>query len=258
MFSAGETKILAVVVFATIGLILLGLAARYVRRLPYTPLQTVLLTWNLFMSRVLWRTRISGRLPVPRDQGAVIVCNHCSPADPGYIALATDRIVHWMVAKEYCLHPALAWFFRAFEAVPTGRGGIDTGATKRMIRYAHEGGLVGLFPEGRINTTDRLLLPGRPGAALIALKARVPVVPCYVSGSPYDGTPLGCMFMSAKVRLKVGRPIDISKYYGRENEREVLEHLTKQFMAAIAALAGRPDYQGELAGRFYKPVLRGQ
>ena len=51
------------------------------------------------------------------------------------------------------------------------------------IRYAQEGGLVGLFPEGRVNTTDELLLPGRPGAALIALRARVPVIPCYVQGA---------------------------------------------------------------------------
>ena len=34
-------------------------------------------------------------------------------------------------------------------------------------------------------------MPGRPGAALIALKARVPVVPCYIHDAPYDGTMLG-------------------------------------------------------------------
>ncbi len=118
------------------------------------------------------------------------------------------------------------------------------------IRYASSGGLVGIFPEGRINRTSELLLPGRSGAALIALKARVPVVPCFIEGSPYDGTALGALLMPAKVTLEIGRPLDFSEYYGRENEREVLELVTRRILMAIAALAGRPEHEPRLAGRF--------
>ena len=94
------------------------------------------------------------------------------------------RITHWMVAREYCESWPLSWFFRTVEAILTGRGGVDTKAVKQAIRYASEGGLVGMLPEGRINTTDAFLLPGRPGAALVALKARVPVIPVYIEGAP--------------------------------------------------------------------------
>ena len=52
------------------------------------------------------------------------------------------------------------------------------------IRLCQAGELVGLFPEGRINGGVNPLLPGRPGVALIALNARVPVVPCYIKGIP--------------------------------------------------------------------------
>jgi 1-acyl-sn-glycerol-3-phosphate acyltransferase len=224
------------------------------RRSLYTLPQYLLLTWNWAMTRLLWRARVSGPLPVPSDQGAVIICNHRSPTDPGYIALASDRAVHWMVAKEYCNHWALAWFFRAFGTIPVSRGGIDTAATKMAIRYAQAGGLVGLFPEGRINTTDDVLLPGRPGAALIALKARVPVVPCYVSGSPYNGSIFGVFFTRAQVTLRVGRPIDLSEFHGRENQREVLREVTCLFLTEIARLAGVENFEPKLAGRFYKPA----
>jgi len=81
----------------------------------------------------------------------------------------------------------------------------------------------------------------------------VPVIPCYVKGSPYDGTPYGCLFMSATVHLTVGRPIDISEYYGRNSDRAALEELTKRFLKEIATLAGEENHQAELAGRFYKP-----
>ncbi|OHB72882.1 MAG: hypothetical protein A2V70_03235, partial [Planctomycetes bacterium RBG_13_63_9] len=233
-------------------------AAMLFRRLPYRPSQSLLWVLNYVIVRVLWRTEITGRPAIAPGQGAVIVCNHRSPIDPSFIALTVDRPVHWMVAKEYCVRPVLGWLLRICEVIPVSRGGVDTAATKLAIRYARQGGLVGLFPEGRINTTEQILLPGRAGAALVALKARVPIVPCYVSGSPYDGTPLGCLLMPAVVRLKVGRPIDVSQYFGREDDRAVLEDLTKQLLVEIARLAGRTDFRPGLAGRFNKPGLAGE
>lgn len=255
MLSPAATRILAICVLSALGLSLVAVALIAQRRLMLTPIQKFFYTLNYFVTLMRWRARASGPVPIPPGQGAVIVCNHRSSVDPAFIMPTVNRPVHWMVAREYCVHRAFAWFLRMCEVIPVGRAGIDTAATKVAIRYAQGGGLVGVFPEGRINTSGRLLLPGRPGAAKIALKARVPVVPCYLSGSPYDGTPLGCLFMSAKVRLEVGRPIDVSEYYGRENDREVLEALTRRFLGEIAKLAGRPDFQPQLAGRFYKPGL---
>jgi 1-acyl-sn-glycerol-3-phosphate acyltransferase len=97
------------------------------------------------------------------------------------------------------------------------------------------------------------LLSGRPGAAMIALKARAPLVPCYIHGAPYDGTTVGCLLMPASVRLVIGQPIDLSPYYDRDGEREVLEEVTQRAMREIARLGGRVDFQPQLAGRFYKP-----
>ena len=158
------------------------------------------------------------------------------------------------MAKEFCIRPTLGWFFRVCRSIPVSRGGIDTAATKLAIRYAREGGLVGIFPEGRLNTTDELLLPGRPGAALIALRAGVPIVPCYVRGAPHNGTTFGWMLMTAKVELYVGRPIDTTQYRGREHDRATHEALTLCMLTEIARLAGRPDFQPKLAGRSYKPA----
>ena len=46
-------------------------------------------------------------------------------------------------------------------------------------------------------------------------------------------------------------------HYGRENDREVLELLTRRFLKVIADLAGDADFQPQLAGRFYKPGMAG-
>lgn len=223
------------------------------RETPYTFWQFVLYLVNRFFTRVLWRTEVSGTLDLPDSQGAVIVSNHVSGIDPLLIQLSTMRVVHWLVAKEYFYMPVLSFVFKQLQSIPVNRGGVDTAATKMAIRYAREGGLVGLFPEGRVNVTDALLLPGRPGAALIALKARVPVVPCYVSDAPYDGTALGSFFIPARAKVRVGKPIDLSPYFERENDKSVLQELTLVFLKEIARLAGDENFQPQLAGRHWKP-----
>jgi 1-acyl-sn-glycerol-3-phosphate acyltransferase len=253
MLSHEQTTWLAYGVLAALAAGVLGWGLIAWLRTEYGIEQTPLYLYSTIMTRIVWRTRISGPLPIPRGQGAVIVGNHISGIDPAVIALTTLRPVHWMVAKEYCNSLSLGWFFRALRCIPVNRGGVDTAATKTAIRLAQAGELVGMFPEGRINNSDALLLPGRPGAALVALKARVPVVPCFVRGSPYGGTIYSSVLMTARITLNVGQPIDLSEYYGREGEDGVLEELTRRFLREIAALAGVHDFVPQLAGRRWKP-----
>jgi 1-acyl-sn-glycerol-3-phosphate acyltransferase len=252
MFSDAATRQLAIIVLAALAT---GLAIRVEllrRQMGVTFAQLPIYLFNLVMTRVRWRATVEGRIALPHGQGAVIVCNHICPVDPAFIALACDRPVHWMVAREYCELPLVGLALRVLKVIPTGRSGVDTAATKLAMRYAERGDVVGMFPEGRINDRKRFMLPGRAGAAMVALKARVPVVPCYIEGSPYDGTDFGFFFMTAKTWLKVGAPIDISQYYGQEGDREVLKSLTRRFMREIAVLAGKPDYEPTLAGKGWK------
>jgi 1-acyl-sn-glycerol-3-phosphate acyltransferase len=242
----------AAILVAVLAAALVGWIVVARRRTNYTLTQSFLYTVNLFFARVMWRTQVSGPLPVADHEGAVIICNHTSGVDPCVIQLCTHRVVHWMVAREYYSMFGLAWAFRAVEAIAVNRGGIDTAATKNAIRLAEQGGLVGLFPEGRVNTTEALLQPGRPGAALIALRARVKVIPIFVTGVPYNGTALGSLFMTGNARVKVGQPIDLSEYYGRENDRAVLEEITKKFLIEMARLAGVNDFEPKLAGKNWK------
>jgi 1-acyl-sn-glycerol-3-phosphate acyltransferase len=255
MLSHHATQILAGATLAGLGVALAATIGWWFRHPFYTPSQRICYFYGYVIARVLWRAEIRGRFPVPCDHGALIVCNHRSPYDPAFIQIAANRVVHWMVAREYCEHLAFRWFFRIVQSIPVSRGGIDTAATKMAIRYAEQGHLVGLFPEGRINSTPKLLLPGRPGAALIALKARVPVIPCYVGGAPSGSNLWTTMIAPARTVLTVGQPIDLTPFYGREKEREALEELTRMFLAEIAKLAGCAGFQPQLAGRHWKPEI---
>ncbi len=218
--------------------------------------------WDLFLfyvldmlyTRLLWRTRIvGGPFPVPDDGGAVVVSNHRGPIDPAFVNLASRPWVHWMVAKEYFAWPLVGGVLRGLRCIPVGRTGVDTAATKQAIRLVKEGGFLGMFPEGQLNATDDLLLPGRPGAALIALKGEVPVIPCYLEDTPNDGTTLGFLWPPARAVVHIGPTIDTTPYLRRLEQgdeiKEVQVDLTRHLLCEIAALAGVDDYQPQIAGR---------
>ncbi len=253
MFSPRGTELLALWTLASLAALLVIGVAVAIRRSYFNAGQWFLVILCKLYSRLVWRVHFDRPMPIPSHQGAVIVANHTCGVDPWFMQLAVDRVVHWMVASEYFHHPAMLWFFRIAKSIPVKRGGVDTSATKQAIRYAKQGGLVGNFPEGRINITRALLLPGRPGAALIALKARVPVLPCYVFDAPFSTSIPGTFLQRSKTRIVVGELIDISEYYGRERESGVLQELTLGFMKEIAKLSGNPDFEPRLAGRRWKP-----
>ena len=217
------------------------------------PFQCLLWGLSYLLCKLLWRATWHGSLPLAEDQGAVIVCNHRSSVDPFFVQMATGRKVHWMVAREYCEHWAFRWFLRACEVIPTNRGGIDTAATKAAIRIVSSGGLMGMLPEGRINMTGEILLPARPGAALVALKANVLVVPCYIHGAPYRRHAWSPFFMPARVEIRFGRPIDLSELHGRDGEADLLPEALRRILKAVAALGGQPDFEPKIAGRNWKP-----
>jgi len=218
------------------------------------PFQCLLWTVAFLLCKLLWRARWPGWMPLTEGQGAVIVCNHRSSVDPFFVQSGTGRKVHWLVAREFCEHPAFRWFLGACEVIPVNRGGVDTAATKAAIRYVADGGLVGMLPEGRINMTVEFMLPARPGAALIALKAKAPIVPCYISGAPYRRYLWSPLLMPARVEVRFGQPVDLSDLFDREGEEGVIQEAMRRVLRALADLAGRPDFQPQLAGRNWKPT----
>lgn len=253
MMSPDQTTVMGQLVVAALYVLLAGVVALAIRRSPHNPINAVLSFASQLWARVVWRTRVEGRISIPNGQGAVIVCNHTSAVDPWFVFMASDRLVAWMVAAEYPKSRGFRWFFNRVRYIPVTRGGIDTSATKQAIRMAADGHLVGIFPEGRINVTGALLLPGRPGPALVALKARVPIVPCYIFNAPKCESVRRTFFTPAKTRIVVGQPIDITPFVAREEEEGVLVELTLRLLREIARSAGQPTYVPRLAGRKWKP-----
>lgn len=240
---------------------LLGL----IRRSPYTMWENVLYTPTYLWGRLLWRVRFCNDPPAEMTGGAVLVANHKSSVDPFFVQLSAGRRVHWMVAKEYCENPIFGPLLRALQAIPTNRSGMDTGATKLAIRLAKEGRLVGMFPEGRLNHSKNPLVSIRTGAALVAARAGVPIIPIFILGSPYRREVWSPLSMPACVKITFGTPIDPISF-AHENAKRSIANLDLQpnecdgdlavaermmlgWGKQIVTMAGRPDWPVEIAGR---------
>lgn len=251
----------AQIFLAIIGLAVAATWIRSMWRKQYTLPQWFLWAMCVGVSRLLWCARIPPLHVDSGGRGVVFIANHRSSIDPFYFQSRLDRPMHWMVAREYCEHWAFRWFLRQCEVIPVNRGGVDTKSTKAAIQLAQQGKWVGMLPEGRINTTDQLMLPVRPGVVFTALRANAIVVPCYISGSPYHETAWSPFFMASRVQIVVGQPIDLNQ--GDPDAAHHVSHeqageLMRQIAGEIARLAGQPDFEVQLAGRRWRQADAGR
>jgi 1-acyl-sn-glycerol-3-phosphate acyltransferase len=261
-------------------LLLLLMAGWYLvnvlRRSPYSLWENVLYLPTYLYGRLMWNVHFLNSPPPEMASGAILVANHRSSVDPFFVQLSAGRRVHWMVAREYCENPITGPILRAVQVIPTNRSGMDTKATKWAIRLAREGRLVGMFPEGRLNHTRDPLVSIRSGAALVAIRAGVPILPLYIHGSPYRREVWSPLIMPAQVRITFGQPIDpraplheatsaelsaadshataagekpADEKPSRQDELVLAEQMIIAWGKQIVALAGHPDWPIELAGR---------
>ena len=129
------------------------------------------------------RVHTHGAENVPKEGGAVICSNHISLWDVVTIGSSLKRPVRFMAKSELRKIPVLAQFFKAMGACFVDRKHADVHALKCCIEMAENEELVGIFPQGTrrtgLNPADT---PVRHGAALIAYRAKVPIIPvCIVT-----------------------------------------------------------------------------
>lgn len=220
------------------------------------------------MGRLLWRVHFTNAAPSELKSGALLVANHRSSVDPFFVQLAARRRVHWMVAREYVEHPVFGLILKAAQVIPTNRSGMDTAATKAAIRLTKAGRLVGMFPEGRLNHTREPMVSVRSGAAMVAERAGVPIVPLYIAGSPYRREVWSPLIMPARVAITFGQPIfPATSVAALDGEGEIIEEpatgtsensegemtsaetLILQWGQQVVTLAGHPDFKVELVSK---------
>lgn len=163
-----------------------------------------------FFNQIIHPYKLIGKEKV-KDGAAVLVGNHYRIWDIVHMACTTKERVHFITKQELYKNKFLAYLCRKVEAIPVSRDGQDAKAIMTALRYLKKGEKISMFPEGTRNRTDAELLPLKGGAALFAIKAKVPVYPVMSIGKTkyFRRTP-----------IIVGDPIDLSEFYDKKMTAE--------------------------------------
>jgi 1-acyl-sn-glycerol-3-phosphate acyltransferase len=260
---------LSVLWLIALGMVALWYAGRCLRHSDYGFWESCLYAPTYLTGRLLWRVQFTNEAPAELSGGALLVANHKSSVDPFFVQLAARRRVHWMVAKEYCDHFIFGPLLKVLQVIPTNRSGMDTASTKRAVRLTSHGRLVGMFPEGRLNHTREPLVSIRGGAALVAMRSSVPMIPLYIKGSPYRKTVWSPLIIPARVVITFGVPIyppceseespqaapGLQSADGappvsqKDCQQTAADEMMLEWGRQVVAMAGHPTYPIELASR---------
>lgn len=133
--------------------------------------------------------RVLGEENLPPRGGALLAVNHESFYDAMIVSGLLARPIRWLSgwqAVEPVWKPMLRWL----DVIPVVAGSAGVRAAKSSIHHLRTGGLVGIFPEGKIRPLASSVVGGGSVEASIfklARLARVPVIPCVVLGSEVFG-----------------------------------------------------------------------
>ena len=168
---------------------------------------------SFFMMPFYAHIEVRGLENVPREGPFVLASNHLNDADPGVLATRMPRRLVFMTKAELFRVPLLTQFLRAYGAFPVRRGEADLSALRRSNEVLKAGLALVLFPEGTRAGKRASLGQAWPGAGLIALRNKVPILPCAITGSQDMAMPL--MFLRVlrrrQVTLTIGKPFELAQ-----------------------------------------------
>jgi 1-acyl-sn-glycerol-3-phosphate acyltransferase len=186
------------------------------------------------VARVAWRLDVVGRQLLP-DPPYVLASNHHSFLDPLLLGAVHRRPIRFVGLSDLWGHyRTVDFFLDAWQVIPVTRGRVPLGAMREALRHLESGGTIGIFPEGRrYDVFDpRHALPG---AAWLAARAGVPLVPAAVRGSEKV---LGVdnRLHRGRISIAFGAPI-----HAHGCDRPSVDHMTVHWGSSVESLLGNED-----------------
>jgi len=195
--------------------------------------------------RVLFRPWTEGLEHIPSSGPAILASNHLSFSDSFILPLMVDRHITFLAKSDYFTGRGIkgkltAWFFRGVGQVPVDRSGgrASEAAIHTGVRILSQGDLLGIYPEGT-RSPNGTMYRGRTGLARMALESMAPVIPVAMINT-YEIQPPGRLLPRLlRVGIRIGKPLDFTRYEGLEDDRFILRSVTDEVMYELMTLSGQ-------------------
>jgi 1-acyl-sn-glycerol-3-phosphate acyltransferase len=192
----------------------------------------------LAFTKTFWRGRFYGTEHIPASGPFVLAPVHRSNVDTPILSGITKRRLHYMGKASMWRISWVGKFFTALGSFPVHRGAADREAMRKTIEVLESGEPVVIFPEGT-RQSGPLVQPLFEGAAYIACKAQIPIVPVGVGGTEAAMPKGSKVLRPVKVVVVVGEPIVPPAPVGGEGgrvPRRAVHELTEQLHARLQEL----------------------
>lgn len=199
------------------------------------------LWWLIRTYSRLWHgLRFEGWAPLP-DGPAILIANHTCCIDHVLIQARCRRLLGFVIARDMYDLPIVHRFCVRAGCIPVDRDGRDLRAMRAALRALEEGRVVPIFPEGRITPEGgRGLGPMRSGAAFLALRSGVPVIPAFISGTPETVEIGASLLRRSRSRIVFGPPVDLSDFTPSQSaDKDALARASLRFERALLELQTR-------------------
>jgi len=197
------------------------------------------------LAGIITKFTFIGRDKMPRTGPIIITPNHFTNIDPVMVGVGVwylGRAPRFLAKASIMRIPVLGWLLHLSGQIPVERGGStrSSAALKAARELVNKGRSVIIYPEGSL-TRDPDMWPmrGKSGAVRLALELDIPVIPIAHWGTQDIMARYSkkiSMFPRKHITIKVGDPVDLSKFRGRELTSKALAEATSVVMDAITEL----------------------
>ena len=185
--------------------------------------------------RVWCRMSIEGRENFPESGPFILAPTHRSIIDTPVASGVYPRRMRFMGADKWWSNRRFGQLLTALGGFPVSRGSADREALRRCIAVIEGGEPLVLFPEGE-RKSGLTVQPLFEGAAYVAMKTGVPIIPVGIGGSE-RAMPKGAKFIyPRKMHVIVGAPLTVSSIGSFKEQRAAARQMTTDLHAEMQRL----------------------
>mgnify|MGYP001309566372 CR=1 FL=1 len=194
---------------------------------------------------IFFRCRVIGRQNIVSKGPIIVVANHPSLLDPPLVGTILRREAIFIAKDGLFKSRFNSWLLKALGAFPVNRSQLSREALKKAVEALNSNKVLVVFPEGGRSSKGQMK-EALPGAAMLASRYGVPVLPVGVVGTE-KVTGFTGFIRRHRISVIIGEPFYLPT--GKDKtDREQLLGLTNMVMRRIAALLPE-QYHGYYAER---------
>lgn len=205
----------------------------------FSPTRTAVHKAARFWSRILLftsgvRLTVHGEENTPRGIGAVFVANHQSMLDIPTLMLSVPRTILFLAKESLFRFPFIGWYLRTGRHISVLRED-KRSSVKALVearKKLNDGHAMLVFPEG--TRSNEGIREFKSGAAHLAIKAGVPLVPVGVWGTGARLPKNSIHIRSGAIVVRIGKPVETTGLTPRDADRltEVLHDRVARLLEA--------------------------